>query len=108
LGKNKVKGSILNLEKCYQKRRQLKPAINNTKYFNRQVEEKIFHGYDGSIDLEKRPLEYQGVVYLWNVSHVLYLLQGTGFNVLLSDPTSEKTIRLGQEYSLDEPVIPSN
>ncbi|WP_449241166.1 acyl-CoA dehydratase activase-related protein [Desulfoscipio gibsoniae] len=25
-----------------------------------------------------------------------------GFNVLLSDPTSEKTVALGQQYALDE------
>lgn len=34
------------------------------------------------------------------------LFKELGFNVVLSDPTSEETIRLGQQYALDETCYP--
>ncbi len=76
--------------------------------FNTSVNEIIFEGYDGSVDASKktvgippRALFTYGMYPMFNA-----FFRDLGFNVIMSKPSSEETIRLGQEYSLDETCYP--
>jgi predicted nucleotide-binding protein (sugar kinase/HSP70/actin superfamily) len=79
----------------------------NNAAFNNTIEELIFKGYDGTIDNSKATVGIPRALFTFGMFPMFStFFKELGFNVLLSDPTSEETIALGQEYSLDETCYP--
>jgi len=75
--------------------------------FNKTIEALIFEGYRPTIDPEKETIGIPRALFTFGMFSMFYrIFTELGLNVLLSDPTSEKTIALGQEYSLDETCYP--
>jgi len=80
---------------------------DNNELFNRQMEELIFKDYDGLLDSKKKTVGIPRALFTYGMFPMFYtFFKELGFNVLLSDRTSEETIRLGQEYSLGEACYP--
>lgn len=105
--KTKFKGydAIIRATEATVEKSKVKP-VNKSKFAN-MVNDIIFQKYEGLIDKTKptvgipRALFTYGMFPMFNA-----FFKELGLNVLLSEPTSEKTIRLGQEYSLDETCYP--
>lgn len=75
--------------------------------FNNIVEKLIFDGYDGSIDSNKETVGIPRALFTYGMFPMFNaFFKELGFNVIMSDPTNEETIRRGQEYSLDETCYP--
>ncbi|WP_319543479.1 acyl-CoA dehydratase activase [uncultured Pseudodesulfovibrio sp.] len=75
--------------------------------FNRKVQEFIFEGYDDVMDPDKKTVGIPRALFTYGMFPMFYpFFRELGLNVLLSEPTSEKTIRLSQEHSLDETCYP--
>ncbi|MBN2126193.1 MAG: CoA activase, partial [Deltaproteobacteria bacterium] len=75
--------------------------------FNREIADLIFEGYDGALDPGKKTVGIPRALFTYGMFPMFYtVFKELGFNVLLSEPTHEETIRLGQEYSLDEACYP--
>jgi predicted nucleotide-binding protein (sugar kinase/HSP70/actin superfamily) len=108
LEKTKFRGFDIELkEESIERLEALKRKTSNTEAFNRRVEELIFKGYDGSIDSSKKTVGIPRALFTYGMFPMFYtFFKELGFNVLLSDATSEETIRLGQEYSQGEVCYP--
>ncbi|MCC5909368.1 MAG: CoA activase [Clostridiaceae bacterium] len=81
-------------------------ANKQTKIFE-EIEAHYLEGYKGNIDPAKKTVGIPRVLFL----HKLFPLFNTyfkelGFNVLLSDSSSEKTVESSQEFSMDETCYP--
>ncbi len=75
--------------------------------FNRKVHDFIFAGYDPTPDPKKRTVGIPRALFTFGMFPLFFpFFRELGFNVQLSEPTSEKTIRLAQDYSLDETCYP--
>lgn len=75
--------------------------------FNRRVQEFIFEGYETTLDPTKKTVGIPRALFTYGMFPLFYpFFRALGCNVLLSEPTSGKTIRLAQEYSLDETCYP--
>ncbi len=75
--------------------------------YNKKVNEIIFEGYDGSLDDKKQTVGIPRALFTFGMFPMFNVIfKELGFNVLLSDPTNEATIRLAQEHSLDETCYP--
>ncbi|TQD27649.1 acyl-CoA dehydratase activase [Methanolobus vulcani] len=75
--------------------------------FNEMVNKLMFEDYDGSIDQSKKTIGLPRALFTYGMYPMFSaFFRELGYNVVLSDPTSEETIRLGQEYSLDEMCYP--
>lgn len=75
--------------------------------FNRQVRDFIFAGYDGVLDPAKKTVGIPRALFTYGMFPLFFpFFRELGCNVLLSEPTSEETIRLAQEYALDETCYP--
>ncbi|TIH15888.1 CoA activase [Marinifilum sp. JC120] len=75
--------------------------------FNKQVQDFIFRDYDGTIDPQKKTVGMPRTLFTFGMFPMFHtILKRMGVNVVLSDPTSNETIRLAQEYSLDETCYP--
>jgi len=75
--------------------------------FNRQVQDFIFRDYDGVIDPAKKTVGMPRALFTFGMFPMFYtIFKNLGMNVLLSEPSSGETIRLAQEYSLDETCYP--
>ncbi|QTA92565.1 acyl-CoA dehydratase activase [Desulfonema magnum] len=107
-GKTRFRGFEIEPKEASLKIREpSEPKINNAQRFNRQTEELIFKGYDGVTDNSKKTVGIPRALFTFGMFPMFYtFFKELGFNVLLSDPTSEDTIRLGQEYSLGEACYP--
>lgn len=80
---------------------------DNAARFNQRVGRLIFEGYDDSLDATQKTVGIPRALFTFGMFSMFNaFFKELGFNVLLSDPSSEKTIRLGQEYSLDETCYP--
>lgn len=78
-----------------------------TSDYNTKVQEFIFEGYNSTLDPEKKTVGIPRALFTYGMYPMFYpFFSELGFNVLLSEPTSEETIRLSQEYSLDETCYP--
>jgi predicted CoA-substrate-specific enzyme activase len=67
----------------------------------------IFRDYDGMIDPVRKTIGIPRALFTFGMFPMFNaFFKSLGYNVLLSDPTNENTIRLGQEYSLDETCYP--
>ena len=79
---------------------------NDGEDFNQNVEKLVFADYEQNQSFEKtigipRALFTFGMFSMFNA-----FFKELGFRVVLSEPTSEKTIALGQQYALDETCYP--
>ena len=75
--------------------------------FDRQTEELIFHGYDAVPDPDKKTVGIPRALFTYGMFPMFHtFFRELGFNVLLSPPTSDETLRLGREYSLEETCYP--
>lgn len=75
--------------------------------FSEIVNDIIFEGYDGKIDVQKKTIGMPRALFTYGMYPMFSaFFRDLGYNVILSDPTSEETVRLGQEYSLDETCYP--
>lgn len=79
----------------------------HTARFNQQTEELIFEGYDGTRDTGKATVGIPRALFTYGMFSMFYaFFKELGLNVVMSSPTDENTIRLGQEYALDETCYP--
>ena len=83
------------------------PGEKAVSKFQTTMEDLIFEGYRAEIDPEKKTIGIPRALFTFGMFSMFYpIFTELGFNVLLSDPTSERTIAMGQEYSLDETCYP--
>ncbi|WP_347490505.1 acyl-CoA dehydratase activase [Desulfoscipio sp. XC116] len=83
-----------------------KSASDNEASYNETVRKLVFKDYLPETSAKKtvgipRALFTYGMFSMFNA-----FFKELGFNVILSDPTSESTIALGQHYALDETCYP--
>ena len=77
------------------------------KPFDAQTADIFFHGYDKILDEKKKIVGIPRALFTYGMFPMFHaFFKALGFNVLLSDATSDETVRLGQEYSLDETCYP--
>lgn len=94
-------------EQFIERRRENKAKADNKSIFDEKVRKLIFEGYDGSVDSTKKTVGMPRALFAYGMFSMFNaLFKELGFNVVLSDPTSEETIRLGQQYALDETCYP--
>ena len=75
--------------------------------FNNKVQEFIFEGYNPALDPDKKTVGIPRALFTYGMFPMFYpFFHELGCNVLLSEPTSEETIRKAQKYSLDETCYP--
>ncbi len=88
-----------------------KPSENMCKIedqsFDVQTANIFFHGYDKNLEDNKKTIGIPRALFTYGMFPMFHaFFKALDLNVLLSDTTSDKTIRLGQEYSLDEACYP--
>ncbi len=82
-------------------------AVDRNGQFNKRVSDLIFKGYDTKADSEKKTVGIPRALFTYGMYPMFStIFRELGFNVVLSDPTSERTISLGQEFSQDELCYP--
>ena len=75
--------------------------------FDEKVSALIFKGYDGVLHPSKKTVGIPRGLFTYGMFPMFSeFFKELGFNVLLSDPTNEETVRRGQEYSRDELCYP--
>ncbi|TAJ12126.1 CoA activase [Marinilabiliaceae bacterium JC017] len=75
--------------------------------YNEKIEKLIFADYDQNIDPQKKTVGIPRALFTYGMFPMFNaIFKELGFNVLLSDWSNENTIKLGQEYSLDETCFP--
>lgn len=75
--------------------------------FDTELQTFIFGDYDPAIDPSRKTVGIPRALFTFGMFPMFYpFFKALGCNVVLSDPTSEKTVRLAQEYSLDETCYP--
>lgn len=106
--KTRFKGFALETtEQFIKRRRENKAKADKKPEFDEKVRELIFDGYDGSIDSARKTVGMPRALFTYGMFSMFNtLFKELGFNVVLSEPTSEETIRLGQQYALDETCYP--
>lgn len=83
-----------------------KETVNQEKFSNR-IEKTFFEGYESKIDPDKKTVGIPRALFSFGMFPMFNVFfRELGFNVLLSDPTTEETIRLAQEHSLEETCYP--
>jgi len=80
---------------------------DNQPEFSESVNDIIFEEYNGKIDIDQKTIGMPRALFTYGMYPMFNaFFRELGYNVILSDPTSEETVRLGQEYSLDETCYP--
>lgn len=75
--------------------------------FSKTTNSFIFRAYDGRVDLAKKTVGIPRTLFTFMMFPLFNtIFQELGFNVLLSNPTSENSIAMAQEYSLGETCYP--
>ena len=88
-------------------KRKVKNGLPEYSQFNQAASALVFQGFNGRLDPEKKTVGIPRALFTYGMFSMFYtIFTELGFNVLLSDPSGEKTIALGQEYSLDETCYP--
>ena len=82
-------------------------AVSRNTAFYQKAGQLLLEGYDGKLDPSKKTV---GIPYVL-VIHKFFpmanaFFKSLGFNVLLTDPTNEETIRLSQQYAQGETCYP--
>jgi predicted CoA-substrate-specific enzyme activase len=108
LKKTLFKGfNIETKEEFIEKQSKIKSEIDNKTKFSKEVEEIVFKEYEGTIDNTKKTVGIPRSLFVFGMFPMFNaFFKELGLNVLLSDPTNEKIISLGQQYSLDEACYP--
>lgn len=87
------------------KKKQLK--TDRKTVFDRRINELIFAGYDGIVKHDRKTVGIPRALFTFGMFSMFYaFFKELDFNVLLSDPTCERSIALGQLYALDETCFP--
>ncbi|AKL96388.1 CoA-substrate-specific enzyme activase [Clostridium aceticum] len=106
--KSKFKG--LNFDTKIQfdeKQKHYQPKTEGEGKIYNEIEKLYLKGYDASIDPQKETVGIPRVLFLHKLFPMFHVFfKELGFNVLLSNSTDEETIKLSQEYSLDETCYP--
>lgn len=80
---------------------------DNAVRFNRRMERLVFSDYSQSLDRDAKTIGIPRALFAYGMFSMFNgFFQKLGCNVLLSEASSEETIRLAQEYSLDETCYP--
>jgi len=84
-----------------------KSIAENTDGYKERIENLVFDGYKPSLDPEKKTVGIPRSLFSYGMFPMFHtIFKELGLNVLLSDWSSEDTIKLGQEYSVDETCFP--
>ncbi len=107
-GRTKFKGFDIKTDsQAIERMQESEPEIANEPGFSKKIEGLIFEGYDGSIDCNKKTVGIPRALFTYGMFPMFNaFFKELGFNVIMSNATNEETIRLGQEYSLDETCYP--
>lgn len=80
---------------------------NKIHQFNKRIEKTIFEDYDNSIDPKKKTVGIPRALFTYGMFPMFNaIFKSLNFNVLLSDWSNEKTIKIGQEYAMEETCFP--
>ena len=83
------------------------PDATDENRFSDHVQELVFDGYTGMLDPDKKTVGLPRALFTFGMFSMFHTFFKTlGFNVLMSPPSSEQTIALSQENSLDETCFP--
>jgi predicted CoA-substrate-specific enzyme activase len=83
---------------------KVKPDVSA---FNEENHALLFKGYTGDRDPNKKTVGIPRALFSFGLYSMFSgVFESLGYNVVLSDPTSEKTVGLGQRYTLDEACYP--
>jgi len=75
--------------------------------YDAMVRDLFFEGYDGTRDPGRETIGIPRALFTYGMYPMFHaFFRELGYNVILSDPTSEQTVWLGQDYSLDETCYP--
>ncbi|SES87362.1 CoA-substrate-specific enzyme activase, putative [Methanococcoides vulcani] len=76
--------------------------------FKKRMSKFSFAGHDGAMDENKKTIGVPRALFNYGGMFPRYnaFFKELGFNILLSSPTTENTIRLGQEYAMEETCYP--
>lgn len=103
---SKFKG--FNLEKNISNNEENKKSNKSeTDSFNLRTQNLLFDGYKREIDHGQKTIGIPRTLFtygLFSMYNAMFLK--LGYNVVLSEATSEKTVELGQKYTLDEACYP--
>lgn len=85
----------------------VKHNTGKTAEFNDRMEQLVFDDYKATFDSEKKTVGIPRALFTFGMFPMFYaFLKYLGFNVLLSERSSDQTIRLAQEYALAEICYP--
>lgn len=94
-------------EQFVERRKESKLSEYNKPQFDEKVREIIFEDYDGTMEIGKKTVGIPRALFTYGMFAMFHgIFRELGFNVLLSEPTNEETIRLGQQYAIDETCYP--
>lgn len=103
----RFKGFDIQLDTRHENVRERREGLHNSERFSQSIADLVFEGYDGTLDPERKTVGIPRALFTYGMFPMFNaFFKELGLNVLLSQPTSEETIRAGQEYSLDETCYP--
>ncbi len=80
---------------------------SNLDKYNKKIEEIIFEDYANSIDQSKKTVGIPRALFTYGMFPMFNaIFKSLGFNVLLSEWSDENTIKLAQEFALEETCFP--
>jgi len=86
---------------------EVQPCKKIPSNFHRRIEETIFKNYDNTIAPEQKTVGIPRALFTYGMFPMFNaIFKKLGFNVLLSDWSNENTIKLGQEYAMEETCFP--
>ncbi len=87
--------------------KRLADASQPARDFDKRVTELVFSGYDGVMNPERKTIGMPRALFTYGMYPMFHaFFDELGYNTLLSEPTNDETIRLCQEYSLEETCFP--
>ncbi len=103
--------SFIGIEKLYQlsvsDKIQIQQPTKGVLNFNKRMEETIFCDYENTIDPNKKTVGIPRALFTYGMFPMFNaIFKNMGFNVLLSDWSNENTIKLGQEFAMEETCFP--
>ena len=88
-------------------KKQIPENKENSGAFNKRIEKTIFEDYDGVLDPAKKTVGIPRALFTYGMFPMFNaIFKNLGFNVLLSGWSNENTIKLGQEYAMEETCFP--
>lgn len=103
----RFKGFDIHLDIRHDNVQERREDLHRSERFNQSIANLVFEGYDGTLDPERKTVGIPRALFTYGMFPLFNaFFKELGLNVLLSEPTSEETIRAGQEYALDETCYP--